>query len=126
MQPSRSISWRCDLCDELLADDGYVTVRESEVAEVRRSRAALEEKPIVSAREIGALPSPARWMFRHHGCDPEPDSGDYAFSVREIGTEAQLLAWTSHLMGKEWLSATNWDEVIRGVGEASDSGRSSL
>jgi hypothetical protein len=38
------------------------------------------------------------------------------FDIAEIRTEAALLSKTAQLMEKEWLTATNWIDVIRDCG----------
>ena len=126
MTESRWIDWRCDLCQDPLADGDYATVDENDVQEVRRARADLEERTrhpeftgvhIYSGQDFGTLPPPARWLFRHHRCDPQPDSPDYSFDIANIRTEGALLAWSAHLMDKNWLDATNWQDVMRLVAD---------
>jgi len=127
MARSRRIDWACDVCGEPLWDGaGYVTVGEADVKEVVRADAEFRKKgeeapgrpgwPVHRASDFAKLPEPARWLFRHHACDPAPDAPDYWFDIAEIRTEAALLSKTAQLMEKEWLTATNWIDVIRDCG----------
>lgn len=90
------ITWNCDRCD-FPVSDGILFVPEAEV---------------IAAEESGNVMDwePARWRAVHLECEPDPNG--YAVAVHEVSTYAQMLWWTAHLSGKNWLSATNWNELI--------------
>ena len=89
----------------------------SEFQEKAAERSGRKDVLLFSAADGAGLPPPARWIFRHHRRDPAPDTGDYWFDIADIRTEANLLAQTAHFMEKNWIGATNRDDVIREVGE---------
>lgn len=109
--------WVCKECKRPVADgDGYLHVSEVGLAEHRAGVKRWEaEHPgtIHTLGELMDLPDDVPWQVHHHACDPNPETGDYWFSVNEVRTHAGLLRWTAHLMGKRWLDATNWSAVIR-------------
>lgn len=74
---------------------------------------------VISGAELLSYPPPARWQVHCDDCNPHKgEDGDmcggcYWFSLDRCKTSVDLLYWTAHLMGKNWLEATNWDQFIR-------------
>ena len=59
--------------------------------------------------ELNTIPGPARWHVYHRRCDPQTASqNDYWFDIERARTDRDLLAWTAHLLDKDWLRDTNW------------------
>lgn len=97
----------CEVCVLPIADgDGAVWVRppipgsgreaENELTSPRGRRRAGGER--------------VAWHVTHHDCARAGIS--YCIEVERIRTWAAYLHWTGHLMGKDWISATNWDNLI--------------
>lgn len=124
---SEAIVWTCDVCRGPVVDEtGYVTVDYDEIHECRRREqeweAELERRRAeqgtrflaLSLAEIPENPRP-RWRVLHHACDPKPESCDYWIAVERIRTAGDVIAWTAHLLEKDWLPLTSWDDLLRRV-----------
>lgn len=132
------LRWYCDECGHEVANgSGYVTI------DGRAAWARLRAKnQMRSAREVVPGETPAQavrrrvtftnlsavltledehprplWHALHAACDPQPDSLDYWLAVESISTLPQVLNWTAHLMGKEWVSETDWRDLINRIAE---------
>jgi predicted GIY-YIG superfamily endonuclease len=119
-----ALIWRCSVCDKEVADgDGWLAARYDEFGEVRDARKAWEQRieatydGFYPASELLSYPHPAPWRVFHRHCDPSLDSTDYWITVERIRTYPQLVHWTAHLMGKDWLKDTTWDELLEELGE---------
>lgn len=66
---------------------------------------------VVVLSDLNDLPSQAHWRWGHKSCIP--DDGDYWFDAVRFDTAEKMLSWTAHLMEKNWLSDTDWDQTIR-------------
>lgn len=112
----RDLAWICEACKAAVVNgEGYIHVSHDTVNATERAYRDFERREsgkAVTLDSLLALPDPARWRVHHVRCDPEPDSADYVIEVHRARTHAQLLRWTAHLMGKEWLRYTDWDELI--------------
>ena len=118
---SEEINWTCYVVGQPVEDKaGYVAVDVYEAVRVERERAEWDEaRPGVDIGEMmRSYPGPARWQALHGACDPLDERGPYAIDVHRTRTPWMLLSWTAHLMGKTWLAATDWDEIIERVGSA--------
>ncbi|GAB2891361.1 hypothetical protein [Streptomyces mayteni] len=113
----------CDECGKPIDDGtGFLWVDHSEVNQTER---AIRERESArtgpdggQAFDINAfmeMPASVRWQSHHHVCNPKPDASSYGIAAEKIRTWRQLLEWTSHLMGKVWLSRTDWEHVLLGV-----------
>jgi hypothetical protein len=51
----------------------------------------------------------------HRGCDPNPDGEEYWIAVERIRTATDVIWWSAHLLGKNWIEHTNWGDVLRGI-----------
>lgn len=120
------IIWTCDVCQQPVANRaGYIHVLyreidqyDSDLEDWQARVDAAQEDPTASFRIItGGLlldcPTPARWHVHHFRCDPDPDSHDYAIGVERIRTFKEVTSWTAHLLGKRWLSSTDWEGLLR-------------
>ncbi|MFE3476235.1 hypothetical protein ACFXOI_32265 [Streptomyces bacillaris] len=58
-------------------------------------------------------PDPAQWRAHHETCDPDPEAVHYRIPAAKLRIRADLLDWTAHLLEKNWLPYTDWQEVIR-------------
>lgn len=56
------------------------------------------------------------WKTAHIACLPD-DAHLYCVPLEEADTPVKLLEWTAHLMGKTWISVTNWDAHIRAAAQ---------
>jgi hypothetical protein len=72
---------------------------------------------LMTGGDLLSIPSRARWRVFHRTCDPElqdPDSGIISYWVRieRVRTLGDVLRWSCHLSGKNWLEDTDWIVVI--------------
>lgn len=117
------LQWFCDTCgQEIMDDDGHLTVEESAVWEAQRKMKDWKEahppgKQAPRAFTLGEImeqPDLVPWHAYHAKCDPLPVSADYHISVSRIRNFRHALGWTLHLMAdKPWIVYTDWDEFIR-------------
>jgi hypothetical protein len=119
-EASDRVAWDCSICGIPIDDnDGYlwVSVRDA----VRALEAEQEWKTrhgsVVTIEELFELPDPVPWVALHRGCDPRPEDEGYAIDVSRLRSSWDIVRWTCHLSGKNWLRATDWHEV---VGHAAD------
>lgn len=67
---------------------------------------------------LESLPFEAHWEIHCDECNPHPDDdggwcdGCYWIGLERCSTTERLLDWTAHLMGKDWFSATDWNDFI--------------
>jgi hypothetical protein len=118
----------CDVCKRVVADgEGNLWVDMAEVEQVtvnERAWEQLESEPqeggavTFSGGSLLSYPAPARWRVDHASCDPAPDANAYAIEVHRCRSWADLVLWTAHLMGKEWLLHSDWDELLRAASES--------
>lgn len=121
------IKWDCDHCGGAISDDaGAIGVSEPDL---RRHETELDawqaKRATFGLVTPGALlityPEPARWLAYHFDdeCVFDEVGSCYEIPVERIRTPAEALGWTAHLMGKRWLSQTNWESIIRRLGSDS-------
>lgn len=115
----------CDVCQKpVTGRTGYLiaTWRDIHKAEVQRAEwKRVNPGPTITGTALQTYPAPARWHIYHRDCDPTPDEG-YFIDAYRTDDALQLLKWTAHLMGKDWLQHTDWDQLIRRL--VADSGYS--
>ena len=96
------------------------------LAEVRAYQSELREwqeahgGQVVDLSVLLAMRDEIAWRSEHYACaEARGDNGDdsYEIDAGRMTTWAQLTSWTSHLMGKTWLPATDWDDLLREVSE---------
>lgn len=126
---SDRVTWRCDLCDQPVADnDGYIYLP-TDPCEVEKAWREFNARTtgadgvrVITGdtwKDYFAMPL-ANWGVLHRGCDPEPDAEPYYwFGVEAANTRQKLLDWAAHLFPNSWLRSTNWDALLyRGNGGA--------
>ncbi len=112
---STGIEWRCDRCDEPVADgEGAIFVWDQDV---NARKVAYEEWVKTQPRgwrvNISSCPSLAAWQTLHHDCDFYGRSS-YWFDVARARTLEQVLDWTLHLAAKGWvIEHTDWIQFVR-------------
>jgi hypothetical protein len=132
MSARSRIVWTCSVCKEPIGDEkGYVVadvlaaldVLDDEQKWHEDHQAPAGELQVVTYKELSTYPPHVSWQILHSKCDPRPAyDGDYAIDVARARSAWDLLWWTAHLMGKNWVPATNWDDVLRHVAMQSGSG----
>lgn len=63
-------------------------------------------------------PEQVPWTAHCDAC--EPNTCGYCIQGDELRTYKDLVRWTGHLMGKSWLDATDWDELLEKVAAGTD------
>ncbi len=119
----RGVMWVCRGCQGPVADgDGYLHVSYKAIHEAETARRDWYARHgdangmvTLTGPDLFSFPDQAPWVAHHSHCDPEPEAGDYFIDVERARTAEQLLSWTAHLMGKDWLSATDWQDVLERV-----------
>jgi hypothetical protein len=121
------IGWVCEVCREPITDDsGYLTLDyaaalryEDDTRQWREQHRELHR--MLRPDAVAALrdyPERVRWRPLHRKCDPAADSAEaeeWRIAAGRIQTVGDVLMWTAHLLGKTWLPATEWGEVLRAV-----------
>lgn len=110
---SAELTWSCAVCSTPVADGaGFLTVDMPSVQEVDQAWDDFREKHPggYDLTELIDMPDQVRWRAVHEACEEEGSS--YSIEIAKVRTHAGLLKWTAHLMGKRWLSSTDWAEVI--------------
>lgn len=118
----------CDACKKpvegasgyLWIDNDKITAVLKAVAEWNRKHTIPEGQPFAggqmfSGGDLFDYPEAVQWHAHHHACDPNQDANAYSIQANRIDTWAELLDWTAHLMEKDWLGHTDWDDLLRGV-----------
>jgi hypothetical protein len=67
---------------------------------------------VVNVAELMEAPDVIPWVALHEVCDRTAGEA-YAIGVEELRTPWDLILKTADLMGKSWLEATDWSEVLR-------------
>jgi hypothetical protein len=131
MSARSRIEWTCAVCKEPIANrQGYIVadvlaaldVLDAEQKWHEDHRPPAGELQVLTCRELSTYPPHVSWQVLHRKCDPRPDYGDYAIEVERARSAWDLIWWTAHLMGKNWVPATNWDDVLRHAAMRSGSG----
>lgn len=100
---------------------GYLGVSLAEVrdylADLRQWRETHGDGPH-DIHDLLAMREEITWRTEHYACaEARSDNGDdsYEIDAARIATWSALTGWTAHLMGKNWLPATDWDELLEEV-----------
>lgn len=108
--------WNCWQCgDQIDPPEGHIYVK---FADIQGTQADLDEwedeygEALHTWDDIMRKPGPVRWMICHDVCDPDPDADGYFIPLRRLRTPMHMLAWTAHLMAKNWLPLTDWDDLL--------------
>ena len=106
----------CDRCHREVPDGaGYVCVRYEDIHRCWRETREWKEAHPGEVHDLGELmgmPEDITWRMYHARCDPWPDKDAYQIDVEQIRTWQQLAGWTSHLMAKNWVADSDWDELL--------------
>lgn len=117
----------CDVCKKPIeVDSGYLWIDNDEINKTLSAAAdwkrkhTITEGPLTggkmySAGDLFDYPEAVQWQAHHHACDPSQKANAYSIQADRITTWAELLDWTAHLMEKDWLGHTDWDDVLRGI-----------
>lgn len=102
------ITWTCRKCRQPANQEAVLYV---------------DNEDVLRAEETGNLWdwTPAHWRVEHLACLPDPDGPNgYAIDTEAVSTVAELLWWSGHLMGKSWITATDWPDLIKTEGTYPD------
>jgi hypothetical protein len=104
--PTTELQAICDVCVQPIDDgEGAVWVEPPSPERQRDTH---------SPNTPDDLLQPARnrvaWRITHDEC-AQPRYG-YRIEVERIRTWAAYLHWTGHLMGKDWITDTDWDALV--------------
>lgn len=130
------VEWICGSCGEVCGAErpGWLWVSPEEYRAAERLRAWdwVETKRRVEEEgrdwgplDISSIPPAAHWTVKCVPClerDEEMEvCGLYEIELTRIASVPAVLHWTAHLMEKDWLAHTDWDELIALVAAAAGS-----
>lgn len=102
------ITWTCDHCNQPATTAAVLYVDSAEVLRAEESGNRSDWRP-------------AHWSVMHLACHPDPEGPNgYAIDTQRVATPADLLWWTGHLMGKGWITTTDWPDLIKAAGDHHD------
>ena len=118
------LQWKCDVCKNVIGDDwaGWLYITQEEVDrayEVDKAWHEFNESTngkSFTLDDLSRMPDRAKWSV---GCQQCFEAGklievnSYDIEVSRIATYKDALDWTLHLMEKEWLHRSDWDNRIR-------------
>ena len=119
-----NIVWTCSVCGQPVDDgDGWVAVDVHEAIRAERQHREWDQGHTgsVTFDELSSREPPAHWLVLHAECDPLDERGPYSIEVQRIRTAWDVLAWTSHLVEKTWVAATDWRQLINDIAKANGS-----
>ena len=100
-------------------DTGYLRVTYPDLHKYREQEREYSERhpegEAVSITEFLLGPEEIHWLPYHDKCEPEPDLDAYQIDAVQLQSWQCLARWTAHLMSKNWLPHTDWDELLREV-----------
>lgn len=107
-----SVHWpACDVCGKPTdRSDGYLRITWTRIQEIQREQRAERTTEPELINLAGVLPIPRDWQWGHSECLPE---SDYWIEASRIDTLRKAMAWTLHLMEKNWFAGTDWERAIR-------------
>jgi hypothetical protein len=115
---SLGIQWVCEVCGDPIANgEGYLSIDYADierVEEFERRRRPREPRVVTLGEFVEGFPGLAHWRVVHEACDARPDWNlDYCIYVERMRTQGGALSWAAHLLGKNWIQSTDWDDVLR-------------
>jgi hypothetical protein len=115
----------CEACRRPMTDaePGALSVPFAAIRASRREEREPRLDAAVDLAEFIALPDGPRWTARHYACQPADAPDCYGISHDELRAWADVARWTAHLLAKNWLPASDWDEVLREAAGISPSKR---
>ena len=103
--------WISSICNKPVGDyQGHIFVDMVEV--LKRQREPVGDYIDFRESGKGILSGLAHWQVTHDDCDPDLGRESYAMPIADVRSCWDVLASTSHLMGKDWLSVTDWFSVL--------------
>jgi hypothetical protein len=112
----------CGQCRQpIAAGAGYLGVSLAEVRSYLRDLKEWREAhggQVVDLHALLAMRDEIAWRAEHFACaEARGDNGDDSYEIGSgrITTWAALTHWTAHLMGKNWLAATDWGDLLEEV-----------
>ena len=111
----------CETCLFPIArGKGSVYVRTGDLRDYREAMHEWREAhPDGSAVDLIELvddfPEDIHWRTGHDACRDDHDEGCYEIDDELIASWGALAHWTAHLMSKNWLGDSDWDELLREV-----------
>lgn len=119
--PIVELDFVCDLCDRLVDDQqGCLRVLFTDIGSYRAAerewRTVHGDGPH-SMRDVVRMPEQVPWHIHHYSCTPDESGDGYEIDVSRVRTWRALVAETSRLMTKSWLSLTDWPQVIGAAAE---------
>jgi len=109
------LSWTCGACPNLVDDgDGLLWVSAVDYEGYRDDLTVWREVHGDGGHNLAAFmahPEPAQWLVAHFDCLPAFGDEEhlYSFPIERARTPSAVLGLTAFLMGKTWLSSTDWD-----------------
>lgn len=125
---TRELNIICETCDKPIGggedDPGDLWVAGADVDRFRAEVAVWEAKHgagpgggVVGWMTLVNYPERARWRAHHSACDSTDLAAMYAIQASELRTWTQMAGWTAHLMGKTWLTDTDWQKILQGLSD---------
>jgi hypothetical protein len=106
----------CGKCRQPVGpDSGCLWAGWTEINDTRAARTRWDTERAASAvtlQPLSPVPVQVGWKVAHEGCTTRPDDG-YWIAVQALTTWRDLVWWTAHLMEKNWLHLTDWDQLLR-------------
>lgn len=114
---AQTVRFTCRGCgSDILGDSGWLVVDLDEVMRVQDAYQAHDEAHptgLFTVDSLIDLPERATWKAWHRHCDPDPGANGYWIESGRIATWPQAIWWAAHLLEKNWLTHTNWDDILR-------------
>lgn len=105
----------CQTCGKIV-EQGHLGVDVGAVAAYRQAVNEWNALNPGGAGTLGSLmehPEQVAWTAHCEAC--EPNTCGYCIQADQLRTYKDLARWSAHLMGKTWLDATDWDELLEQV-----------
>jgi len=104
----------CDVCGKAVSiEDGGLWISFKKVRDVQEARVAWEKNhkaDVSGVIDWLGYPGSIPWVWGHAGCGAE---ASYWIEASRFDTVTKALHWTIHLMDKNWLESTRWQDAIR-------------
>ena len=121
----------CETCGfPIERGKGSVYVRIGDLRDYREAmrewRESHAEGAAVDLAELLLQPDEIHWRTGHDACRTDRSEGCYEIDDHKISSWTQLAWWTAHLMSKNWLTHSDWDEFLREISGEVPSSRVSV
>lgn len=109
----RRLDWTCAACGEPIYDgQGSFAVSKVGVQDALRIRDEFGSEPVRIRDALHFVTGMACWQPAHDSCRKLFLELHYDIPVERLRTPRDVLAWTAHLIGKNWLSVTDWRDWL--------------